>query len=220
MLRDEKNYGGTILEVSEPFLLSSCSFGHSLAVQIDDLNTNYFNCKYNVKKQEIPLSHILNGRNHLIHCSFSFVKCNEISNDRFHCKISAFQTNKASTRISTLSNSEMTIDVDLEYVRNFLSRQFKNLIQKLNSKFKIQIFKSNNVANQQLLNKCLDKWNIKSSMLTSSITPSQLINPRNLTKNYFKLNKTYKKKICKILDDSRNDEKNWRMLAEKLGINR
>ena len=40
--------------------------------------------------KEIPVNHIWNGRNHLLHCSFTLERQNSLS-ERFNCKVKVFQ---------------------------------------------------------------------------------------------------------------------------------
>ena len=88
VLNDEKKIGGILLEASEPFLIAAThsninnnnNNSNSLTIRIDDMQPqDSLNCKYNVNKQEIPLSHIWSGPNHLLHCTFTI----EMTNDSF-----------------------------------------------------------------------------------------------------------------------------------------
>lgn len=126
IIRDEMNMGGCLLETSEPFELdfeptataARCQANQSSKLKIilellndendDDDDVGHFKCKYDVNSQEIPLSHIWNGRNHLLYCSFNLEKVNStFTNDSdqsimnmvmmmmsFNCRINAFKSHE------------------------------------------------------------------------------------------------------------------------------
>ena len=88
------------MEVSEPFSISFANIHESLSIYIDEIT----NCKYNINHQEIPLNHIWNERNHLLHCSFTFemINNNQIIDQeqqqyqqqfQFKCRLRAYQSN-------------------------------------------------------------------------------------------------------------------------------
>ena len=111
-MRDEEKIGGVIMATSEPFPLTYLNGGDAICIGVDELSTDW-NCKYNVNQQvyseilflvffdeflqfvglllqEIPVNHIWNGRNHLLHCSFTLERKNNLS-EKFNCKIKTFQ---------------------------------------------------------------------------------------------------------------------------------
>ena len=95
VMRDEKKIGGRLVDCSEPFNLSYSN--DSMTIRIDDLNTDFFNCKYSVNCQDIPLNHIWTGRNHLLHCSFTLEKSNHSRLDYKHilnCTVKAMVNKK------------------------------------------------------------------------------------------------------------------------------
>lgn len=155
VLRDEKKIGGTLLESSEPFRIPYSNKNDSITICIDELSKNMFNCKYNVNFQEIPLSHIWNGRNHLLHCSFTLEKNVDLVpiNQDFNFKIQAYRSNKEKL-------AQMRIDCN-----------FQNLISNNNCKDLNEIGLKNWSLTSASLN--LDSW-------------SQLVNPKNSIKSYFK----------------------------------
>ena len=158
VLRDEKKIGGTILETSEPFLISHSKISESLSICVDSLNSDFFKCKYNVTSQEIPLSHIWNGRNHLLHCSFTIEKCKDsLSCGNFECLINTYQINRAISKV--------------------------NLDIKMSVRYNLAELDNNDDSFTENLLKGLKNWSFSNSSIYS---PSQLINPLNCTKNYFK----------------------------------
>lgn len=192
MLRDEKKIGGTLLDTSEPFLLSHSSKSEALSVCIENLNPDIFNCKYNVNFQDIPLNHIWNGRNHLLHCTFTFERINDSISEQFECTIKGFL--KSSTQ-----QIDLNVGMNIQY-------NLSNLI-----------YSSTYEESNEFLTRCLTKWEMTSSILSS---PAQLTSPKNLQRKYFKVDKNVKNEICSLLDDTFSREKNWKTLASKLGINR
>ena len=61
VLRDEKKIGGTLLETSEPFLISHSSRSESLSICIENLNVQAFSCKFNVNVQVSRLRNYLDN---------------------------------------------------------------------------------------------------------------------------------------------------------------
>lgn len=161
VLRDEKKIGGTLLETSEQFLISHSNISESLSICIDSLNSDFFKCKYNVTSQEIPLSHIWNGRNHLLHCSFTIEKFKDsLACENFECLINTYQINRSISKI------DLNIKMNIRY----------NLS-------KLDLSMSDEESFNENMLKGLKNWNFLNSFIYS---PSQLINPLNYTKNYFK----------------------------------
>ena len=111
VLRDERKIGGVILATSDPFLISNSN--ESLSLHIDKINPDAFNCKYNVTCQDIPLNHIWNGRNHLLHCSFTFERVNNSHSQQLECTIRSYLKNSSS---NLDLNIEFNIRYDLENV--------------------------------------------------------------------------------------------------------
>lgn len=106
--------GGTLLETSEPFALVSCiNQTESLTVCIDELEPESLNCKYNVNQQEIPMNHIWNERNHLLHCSFT-LELNDSLNEHFKCRINAYRSTQADLNVN------MNINYNLKNVSYFV----------------------------------------------------------------------------------------------------
>lgn len=99
------------MEASEPFAITCTNLTEALTVCVDSLEpADCLNCKYNVNRQEIPINHIWNERNHLLHCSFT-LELNDSLNDQFKCKINAFRSSQADL------NVHMTIDYNLKNVK-------------------------------------------------------------------------------------------------------
>ena len=110
VLNDEKKIGGTLLNISEPF---AASHSHdTLSICIDELLPNSLNCKYNVNRQDIPLTHVWNRKNHLLHCTFTF-EINNSLDKQFHCKLKAYQSHIGQPCVA------MNVDFNLSNVKIF-----------------------------------------------------------------------------------------------------
>lgn len=193
VIMDEKKIGGTLLEISESFAVSYSNITESLSICIDEISPACLNCKYNVNHQEIPLNHIWNERNHLLHCSFT-LEINDSLSEQFKCRIRAYQSNKSHSQFDF--NVLMNINYNL-----------RNLFYS----------KSNEKNSNEILAKRLVELDTSGSWLKSS----KLIQSKpNQAKSYNKLEKNLKKKICTVLNETSSHEKNWRMLAQTLAINR
>ena len=108
VLRDEEKIGGALLETSDPFLISYSNSNEFLSLHIENFNPDSFNCKYNVTCQDIPLSHIWNGRNHLLHCSFTFERVNDSPSQQLDCTIRTYFK-------SSSSSVDLNINLNLKH---------------------------------------------------------------------------------------------------------
>ena len=75
----------------------------------------WINCKYNINHQEIPLNHIWNERNHLLHCSFTFemYDLNNIDQQfQFKCRLRAYQSNNNNNNNNLNSNGLILMNIN------------------------------------------------------------------------------------------------------------
>ena len=122
VLRDEKKIGGVFLQASEPFAIGAANIGETLSISVNELDLNCFNCKYNINSQDIPISHIWNGRNNLLHCSFSLEKYKDISDRQsFNCVINAVHSNQ--------------IQMSMKVSQNLMVRKGFGIMESFRSKF-------------------------------------------------------------------------------------
>lgn len=199
----EKRLGGVL--IGDPKSLWFQDGGSSLCLSLEDIGVGW-KAKPNSSYQEIPFSHVWGASSNSLHCSFTLEQTDSINDLEF--KINVYQKmNPSHKQVFSMKSDDGFSSCSVPFNMTFGSNHFNEHVD------------SKTLPERSLT--AIDE-DIESSVRQKSLTVSDKgINTcvvDNATS--FRLSKTVKKQLCNCLDPPNSRGNDWRLLAQKLNVDR